>query len=56
MSPPVGLVELVKRFDRNADAYRSPAYNETQLRHEFLDPFFELLGWDVNNRKGYAEP
>ena len=30
-------------------------YNETQLRREFLDPFFEALGWDVYNRKGYAE-
>ena len=56
MSAPSGLLELVERFDRNADAYRSSAYNETQLRHEFLDPMFELLGWDVNNRKGYAEP
>jgi hypothetical protein len=33
----------VERFDRNRDAYRSAQYNETQLRREFLDPFFNTL-------------
>lgn len=46
---------LVDRFQNNLDAYRSPAYNETQLRIEFIDPFFEALGWDVANKAGYAE-
>jgi len=46
---------LVERFERNIEAYRSPAYNETQLRREFIDPFFEALGWDVANKAGYAE-
>jgi predicted type IV restriction endonuclease len=46
---------LVERFDRNIEAYRSPAYNETQLRREFIDPFFEALGWDMTNKAGYAE-
>ena len=46
---------LVERFERNIEAYRSPAYNETQLRIEFVDPFFEALGWDVMNKAGYAE-
>ena len=46
---------LVERFERNIEAYRSPAYNETQLRIEFVDPFFEALGWDVTNKAGYAE-
>ena len=27
----------------------STAYNETQLRREFVDPFFTMLGWDVDN-------
>ncbi len=49
------ICELVERFDRNREAYRSGTYNETQLRREFVDPFFKLLGWDVNNEKGYAE-
>ena len=49
------VAELVERFRRNRDQYRGPGYNETQLRREFLDPFFEALGWDVTNRQGYAE-
>lgn len=46
---------LVTRFADNLASYRSGAYNETQLRREFLDPFFETLGWDVFNKQGYAE-
>ena len=46
---------LVERFERNIEAYRSPAYNETQLRREFIDPFFDALGWNVANKAGYAE-
>jgi len=49
------ISDLVERFQRNIDAYHSPAYNETQLRREFIDPFFEALGWDVSNKAGYAE-
>jgi restriction-modification enzyme MmeI-like protein/type I restriction and modification enzyme subunit R-like protein len=52
---PPAIVELVERFERNIEAYTAPAYNETQVRREFLDPFFEALGWDVNNTAGYAE-
>jgi predicted type IV restriction endonuclease len=55
MPAPQIVLDLVERFERNRDAYKSPSYNETQLRREFLDPFFEALGWDVNNRQGYAE-
>ena len=55
MPAPALIHELVERFDRNRDAYRSGQYNETQARREFIDPFFEALGWDVNNRQGYAE-
>ena len=35
--------------------YGSSSYNETQVRREFIDPFFETLGWDINNKQGYAE-
>lgn len=55
MSVPKLVVDLVERFRRNESAYRSGQYNETQVRREFIDPFFECLGWDVNNRQGYAE-
>lgn len=53
--PPPPVLDLVQRFDRNRDAYRSPQYNETQLRREFLDPLFKSLGWDIDNEQGYAE-
>jgi len=55
MAVPKRVLELIDLFDRNRDAYRSGKYKETQLRHEFVDPFFMALGWDVNNEKGYAE-
>jgi len=54
-SVPDAVVELIDRFDRNLDAYRSGHYNETQVRLEFIDPLFEALGWDVYNKKGGAE-
>ena len=53
-APPV-VVTLIDRFERNRESYKSQGYNETQLRREFLDPFFEALGWDVDNKQGYAE-
>lgn len=49
------ISNLVERFRSNIDAYKNPSYNETQLRREFIDPFFETLGWDVANKAGYAE-
>jgi hypothetical protein len=52
---PAKAYELVERFDRNLKAYRSGKYNETQIRGDFIDPLFELLGWDVHNRKGRPE-
>jgi hypothetical protein len=55
ITAPKEIIDLVERFDRNRDAYRSAQYNETQLRREFLDPFFNTLGWDVENKQGYAE-
>lgn len=52
---PQAVVDLVERFERNKSQYMSASYNETQLRREFLDPLFEALGWDVNNRRGFTE-
>jgi type I restriction-modification system DNA methylase subunit len=56
MAAPSEIVKLVERFDRNREQYLSPGYNETELRQEFLNPFFSALGWDIENRQGYAEP
>ena len=55
MAAPRAIEELVQRFDSHKDAYRSGSYNEAQLREEFLNPFFAAMGWDVYNKKAYAE-
>ena len=52
---PKQINELIERFDRNIESCRNQAYNETPVRREFVDPFFEALEWDVTNRAGYAE-
>ena len=54
-SPPEAVQELVERFERNVDAYRSGHYNETQVRLKFINPLFAALGWDMDNEKGWAE-
>jgi len=51
---PQSIIALVERFNRNEAAYKSQGYNELQLRQEFINPFFEALGWDVYNKGGAA--
>ena len=41
---PAVIATLIDRFEQNRESYKSQGYNETQLRREFLDPFFEALG------------
>ena len=50
------LKDLVTRFDNNIAAYKDAknAYNEHSCRIEYIDPFLQLLGWDVPNRAGLA--
>jgi hypothetical protein len=55
MSLPEKIRQLVETFGYNLDSYKKGTYNETQVRREFIDPFFEALGWDVSNKSGYAE-
>lgn len=54
MPAPESIKQLTERFREHIDTYTRSNYNETQLRREFLDPFFGALGWDVFNEKGYA--
>ena len=46
---------LVERFASNLEAYKRAEYKEAHVRVEFINPFFEALGWDVANVRGYAE-
>jgi len=56
MPAPQEVSDLIERFERNHDTYRSHEYNETETRREFIDPLFKTLGWDIDNQQGYAEP
>jgi predicted type IV restriction endonuclease len=55
MALPAEIARLIETFERNRESYRQGRYNETQLRREFIDPFFTALGWDVDNTQGWAE-
>ena len=55
MAAPKEIVDLVERFESNLESYKSGHYNETQVRREFVDPFFKALGWDIDNEEGFAE-
>lgn len=48
----MNIKDLVKKYHSNRKAYLRADYNETQLRTDFLDPLFELLGWDIKNSSG----
>jgi hypothetical protein len=55
VAAPNEFIDLVNRFHEQYDSYRLPSYGETELRREFIDPFFTALGWDVDNKQGNAE-
>jgi hypothetical protein len=46
---PDSVKRLVDRFDQNRKVFQSADYKEEQLRAEFLNPFFQSLGWDMDN-------
>ncbi len=48
----VTITQLVEKYKSNRETYLTPTYKEAQLRIDFLDPFFELLGWDIKNSSG----
>jgi len=43
--------DLVNKYQKDRNHYISDIYNEAQLRADFLDPLFELLGWDIQNKQ-----
>jgi hypothetical protein len=55
LAAPKEIVDLVERFESNLESDKSGHYNETQVRREFVDPFFKALGWDIDNEQGFAE-
>ncbi|MDA8106485.1 MAG: Eco57I restriction-modification methylase domain-containing protein [Nitrospiraceae bacterium] len=45
------LQTLVAKFEKDKHHYLSKGYPEAQVRIDFLNPFFESLGWDIENRE-----
>lgn len=48
----MSIKNLVQKYHENRETYLKSTYNETQLRTDFLDPLFELFGWDIKNAQG----
>jgi len=46
----ITIADLVEKYHSERSGHKKASYNETQLRIDFLDPFFELLGWDIKNK------
>lgn len=44
--------DLVQKYELNREFYRTSKFNETEVRNQFLDPLFEILGWDIRNASG----
>ena len=55
MPAPKEILILIELFQHNRDSYCSTQYNETQLRPEFVNPFFKVLGRDADNKQGYVD-
>jgi hypothetical protein len=55
MPCPQPIKDLIQKFTFNYSQYKSPDYNETSVRREFIDPFFKALGWDIDNEGGLDE-
>lgn len=46
---------LVEQFGRNENQYKnSDVFDEENCKVNFINPFFEALGWDLTNKKGLA--
>ena len=41
---------LVNTFESHKREYLSTSYSEARVRQDFIDKFFEALGWDVTHR------
>ena len=47
--------ELVSRFEEQLPTLKNAKYKEHNLRMEYLNPFWEALGWDIHNTKGQTQ-
>jgi type I restriction-modification system DNA methylase subunit len=49
------IENLVIRFAEQEEFYKKTSYNQTETRRDFIDPFFDALGWDIDNKKGLLQ-
>ena len=49
------MSERVHQYAMRIKEYTRPTYNETEVRVEFVNPFFKALGWDVDNEAGLPQ-
>lgn len=49
------VAELVQTYSNNYLQFQRATYNETQVRVDFVNRFFKLLGWDVDNERGLPQ-
>ena len=49
------IKNLIQNFKEHLDEYKSNAYKEVRVREEYINPFFEALGWDVRNTQKLSE-
>lgn len=49
------VAELVQTYSNNYPQFQRATYNETQVRVDFVNRFFKLLGWDVDNERGLPQ-
>jgi len=49
------LKSLVSLFSANIAQYKGGQYDEANTRADFIDKFFDLLGWDIANGQGFSE-
>lgn len=43
------LQVLIGKFEKDKIHYLSKGYLEAQVRIDFINPFFNALGWDIEN-------
>lgn len=45
------VLALIDRFEKHADRYVQPSYQEAEARKDFIDPLLKALGWDVDHER-----
>lgn len=49
------VAELVQTYSNSYPQFQRATYNETQVRVDFVNRFFKIFGWDVDNERGLPQ-